>query len=251
VYARELIGELEKLVNLQVFEKVRQRVNWKAFDAVIYQIANNPHHAAFYEQALDHPGIAVLHEINLHDLIKGRTLNRGGERAYLSEVMYEVFGQDFDDPGRRGLFDVPQPRTFTMLRRLLDRSERCIVHGDYAERGLRAKGFRKPVAVIPHGSSVRSLDARPYRKAFGGGVECSPDRRLRIPAAGQAGAAMLSRVREASGLASQGASDDHRRLDLGRRRSESPRHRRRAHAGRAAGLPRSSWRAAGPATSRA
>ncbi|MBZ5621441.1 MAG: methyltransferase domain-containing protein [Acidobacteriia bacterium] len=166
-YARELIGELEKLVNLQVFESVPKRVNWKAFDAVIYQIANNPHHAAFYERALDHPGIAVLHEVNLHDLIKGQTLNRGGERAYLNEVMYEVFGQDIGDPDRGGLFDVPQPRTFTMLRRLLDHSERCIVHSGYAERGLRAKGFRKPVAAIPHGSSVRSLDARPYRKALG------------------------------------------------------------------------------------
>jgi glycosyltransferase involved in cell wall biosynthesis/SAM-dependent methyltransferase len=166
-YARELIRELEKLVNLKVLERVPMRVNWKAFDAVIYQIANNPHHAAFYEQALDHPGIAVLHETNLHDLIKGETLNCRGERAYLREVMYEVFGQDIPDPGRGESFDVPQPRTFTMVRRVLDRSERCIVHSAYAERGLRAKGFRKPVRVIPHGSSVRSLDAGPYRKALG------------------------------------------------------------------------------------
>ncbi len=38
-YARELIVELEKLVDLQVFENVPKRINWKAFDAVIYQIA--------------------------------------------------------------------------------------------------------------------------------------------------------------------------------------------------------------------
>ena len=166
-YAGELIAELAKLVNLEIFESVPKRANGKAFDAVIYQIANNPYHAGFYERALDHPGIAVLHEVNLHDLIKSRTLNRGGERAYLSEVMYEVFGPDIHDSDREALFDVPQPRTFTMLRRLLDRSEGCIVHSGYAESGLRAKGFRKPVAVIPHGASVRTLDARPYRAALG------------------------------------------------------------------------------------
>ena len=166
-YARALIRELEKLVNLQVFENVPKRVNWKNFDAVIYQIANNPYHAAFYDLALDHPGIAVLHEANLHDLIKGQTLNRGGERAYLDEVMYEIFGQDLGDPCRGELLDVPQPRTFTMLRRILDRSERAIVHSGYAERELRAKGFRKPVAVIPHGASVRNVDAAPYRRALG------------------------------------------------------------------------------------
>jgi len=166
-YARALVNELGKLVNLEIFESVPKRFNGKAFDTVIYQIANNPHHSDFYERALDHPGIAMLHEVNLHDLIKGRTLNCGGERAYLKEVMYEVFGKDINDPGRGESFDVPQPRTFTMLRRLLDRSERCIVHSSYAERELRAKSFRKPVAVVPHGATVRNLDPRPYRQALG------------------------------------------------------------------------------------
>ena len=55
-YARAVVDELGKLVNLEVFESVPKRFNNKAFDAVIYQIANNPHHADFYERALDHPG---------------------------------------------------------------------------------------------------------------------------------------------------------------------------------------------------
>ena len=166
-YASELIAELEKLVSLRVFESVPNRIDWKAFDAVIYQIANNPYHSAFYDQALEHPGIVVFHETNLHDLIKGRTLNSGDERAYLGEVMYEIFGEDIDDDGRAALFDLPQPRTFTMLRRLANRSQRAIVHSAYAARELRSKGFRKPVAVIPHGATVRNLDGRSYRQALG------------------------------------------------------------------------------------
>ncbi len=167
-YGRQLVDELGKIVRLKVFEHTRG-VNLKAFDAVIYQIANNPHHAAFYDLALEHPGISVLHEVNLHDLIKGQTLHQGAQQAYLREVMYEIFGADIDDPSRSELLDIPQPRTFTMLRRLLDASERCIVHSGYAGRALRQKGFQGPVAVIPHGNTVRNLDGEPYRRALGAG----------------------------------------------------------------------------------
>jgi SAM-dependent methyltransferase/glycosyltransferase involved in cell wall biosynthesis len=167
-YAAQLIDELRKLVNLHVFEGAR-RINEKSFDAVIYQIANNPYHAGIYDMAIQHPGISVLHEVNLHDLIKGQTLNYGNRRAYLRKVMYEVYGEGLEDPGRGDLFEVPQPRTFTMLRQLLDRSQRCIAHSTSAERGLRQKGFSGPVAIIPHGSSVRNLDSAACRRAIGAG----------------------------------------------------------------------------------
>ena len=167
-YAAQLIGELQKLVDLQVFETAR-RINAKSFDAVIYQIANNPYHAGIYDMAIEHPGISVLHEVNLHDLIKGQTLNYGNRRAYVRKVMYEVYGEDIRDPERTDPFEVPQPRTFTMLRHLLDRSRACIVHSTYAERGLRQKGFAGPVAIIPHGSSVSHPDSAACRHAIGAG----------------------------------------------------------------------------------
>jgi len=167
-YAGQLVAELHKIVTLQVFENARG-VSWKSFDAVIYQIANNPYHAGFYNLAIEQPGISVLHEVNLHDLIKDQTLNRANERAYLRELMYEVYGQDLKDPVRAESFQVPQPRAFSMLRRLLDRSERCIVHSKYAARELRQKGFSRPIAVIPHGSSVKNLNASANRQAVRAG----------------------------------------------------------------------------------
>jgi glycosyltransferase involved in cell wall biosynthesis/SAM-dependent methyltransferase len=163
-YATQLVHHLQNLVRVQVFEEAR-RINPKDFDALIYHIANNPYHAEFYERALEMPGITVLHEVNLHDLIKTQTLN--SERAYLGEVIHEIYGHDLREPHRVSALEVPQPRVFTMLRRLLDHSECCIVHSRYAERIVRQKGFQGPVAVIPHGSSVRKLDPVPYRRRLG------------------------------------------------------------------------------------
>ena len=165
-YASELIAELQKLVELRVIENARG-ASLKGFDAIVYQIGNNPYHSAIYERALQEPGIAVLHEANLHDLIRGTLLNSGGERVYVREVMYEIFGHDLNDPQRGSLYEVPQPRTFTMLRRLLASSQRCIVHSRYAERIVRQKGFPHPVAVIPHGSSVRTAEGTSCRQNLG------------------------------------------------------------------------------------
>jgi glycosyltransferase involved in cell wall biosynthesis/SAM-dependent methyltransferase len=167
-YAAALIAELAGLVNLQVFETVPRRFDPEAFDVVVYQIANNPYHAAIYELALQHPGVIVLHEANLHHLIQGMTLHKGDERAYLREVTYEIFGREAEEISLKDVpLEIPQPHLFTMLRRLLDRSSACIVHSSYCEREARLKGFRSPIARIPHGTAVHSLDARPYRDTLG------------------------------------------------------------------------------------
>src|SRR6202171_114561 len=167
-YASALIAELASLVNLQVFETVPRRFDAAAFDVVVYQIANNPYHAAIYDLALEHPGVIVLHEANLHHLIQGMTLHRGDERSYLREVAYEIFGREAEEISLKDVpLEIPQPHLFTMLRRLLDRSTACIVHSSYCEREARLKGVRGPLARIPHGTAVRSLDDKPYRDALG------------------------------------------------------------------------------------
>ena len=167
-YAEALIRELRNLVSLSVFTSVPRGFRASEFDTVIYQIANNPWHEEFYRLALQQPGIVVLHETSLHDLIRGMTLNRGDEAAYLHEVMYEIFGHDTPgaDP-RHEAIGAPQPRTFPMIRRLLDASRGCIVHSRYAAREVRVKNGRCPVAVIPHGAVAGNLSAEDCRRALG------------------------------------------------------------------------------------
>ena len=167
-YASALVAELKKIVKLQVYQEVPRRFDPNSFDALVYQIANNPHHAPFYKMALDRPGVVVLHEPNLHDLVKGMTLNSGHEATYLREVVYEIFGQELEHVTMNtSLFQSPQPRTFTLVRRLLKDSTGCIVHSNYAERELRMKDYRGPVSVIPHGTQVRTLQSKPFRDRLG------------------------------------------------------------------------------------
>jgi glycosyltransferase involved in cell wall biosynthesis/SAM-dependent methyltransferase len=165
-YAAALIRELRKLMEVDVFPGEANGFDARAYDAVLYQIGNNPHHAGAYRAALQHPGVVTLHEANVHDLVAGFTQRH--HDAYFREVMYEIFGQEIASIPRSGLTRMdPQPRVFTMMRRLLDRSTGCVVHNRYSEGEVRMKGFRGPLARIPHGASIRHIDGAAHRNRLG------------------------------------------------------------------------------------
>ncbi len=165
-YAHALIPELSRLVDLKVFEQVPRRFDPADFSNIVYQIGNNSWHWEIYELALRHPGIVVLHEANLHDLIRGHTGAQSD--AYMREVVYEIFGVEMEALGGPGVSSAgAQPRMFSMLKRLLSASRACIVHNRYAEGIVRRKGFTGPVARIPHGAELISRDGSDFRKKLG------------------------------------------------------------------------------------
>ncbi len=162
-YAAGLIPELEKLVDLREFDRIPQSFDPIEFAAVVYLIGNTSGDLEIYKAALRHPGIVVLSEPDLHNIV--REMTKDQPEAYFREVFYEIFGQEWDASRDTGL-DVTgqQPRTFSMLRRFLDRSRSCIVHSRYAEGAVRMKGFRGAVARIPCGTLVQTLDGAPFRE---------------------------------------------------------------------------------------
>ena len=167
-YAASLAKELEQRLDLSLYQKIPSWLNPDNFDATIYQIANNEHHAQVYKQALRRPGIIVLHESTLHNLIQSLTLARGDENSYLNEVFYELYGDD--GPRMREAFpdiDRPQPERFTMLRQLLARSKGVIVHSRYLANEVRRKGFEGPLSVVPHGTLVKDVDGDTFRSRLG------------------------------------------------------------------------------------
>ena len=63
---------LEPLVNSPrspSYDAAPARFDPAEFDIALYQIGNNGYHAFAYENALQHPGVVVMHEANLHHLI--------------------------------------------------------------------------------------------------------------------------------------------------------------------------------------
>jgi glycosyltransferase involved in cell wall biosynthesis/SAM-dependent methyltransferase len=164
-YGAALASALEKVAALTVFDKVPPAFDPGQFDRVVYQIGNNQYHSDIYELALRHPGVVVLHEASVHYLVRSRTINRGDYTGYFQEVLYEIFGSGGSYPAGHLPIEIPQPHEFLMLRRLIDRSQACIVHSRYAERLVRLKGFRGRIGVVPHGASLPAASNRDYYRA--------------------------------------------------------------------------------------
>ena len=139
-----------------------------SFDIALYQIGNNGYHSFVYEQAIQTPGVVVLHESNLHHLIAERTIKRNDWDAYMREVEFDGGAERFAIRQRVRALEVgPDYDGVPMLKRLLYASRGVIVHSHFVERDVRNAGFEGPVAVIPHGAWIPEADRLGYRDRLG------------------------------------------------------------------------------------
>ncbi len=161
-----LIPELSRLLSLRIFDHAPPRFKPEEFAGIVYEIGNEPSQAWIYDLAIRFPGTVVLDDADLHEIIRERT--KGQPREYLREIAYEIFGRDDERFANPALdFGGQQPRRFTMMRRLLDRSLACVVPDRHTESSVRMKGFRGRVARIPRGAHLRHLDPAPFRARLG------------------------------------------------------------------------------------
>jgi len=102
-YAAALLGPLRGLADVEVYADPREAGDLSRFDVLLYQMGNNGYHASIYECALEHPGVLVMHEANLHHLHAERTIKRGNWDEYVEEVAWDggPAARDFAERVRR------------------------------------------------------------------------------------------------------------------------------------------------------
>lgn len=167
-YSAAVLDHLAALAEVETFSARPAKFDPSRYDLVVYQLGNNPYHSFVYEAALEHPGVVVMHEANLHHLIADVTISRGDWDAYLREVERNGGAEALEYATRyvrtiqRGPdYDLP------MLRSVLDRSRAAIVHSVAVESDLRAHGFTGPIGRIPHGAWIVDADRMKYRVRLG------------------------------------------------------------------------------------
>ncbi len=168
-YSAALLDPLNKQAEVTVFTEAAGQFDPSGFDVALYQIGNNPHHSFVYDQAIETPGVIVLHEANLHHLIAGVTIRRGDWDAYLREVEFDggAAALDYAVKHVRTLERGPDYEGVPMLRRIVSKSKGVIVHSHCVEQSVRDAGFAGPVAVIPHGAWLPDTDGFLHRQRLG------------------------------------------------------------------------------------
>lgn len=143
------------------------------YDIALYQIGNNPDHEHAYRLALDHPGVVVLHEANLHHLVASITIRRNDWDSYLREVEFDSGAEALAFAHRvKRLETGPNYEGVPMLRRILSRARGVIAHSEFVLGKARELGFEGPAARIPHGAW---LPARAHRMEFRERLGLGPD----------------------------------------------------------------------------
>jgi glycosyltransferase involved in cell wall biosynthesis len=122
----------------------------------VYHLGNSPEHGYVLRAACDVPGVAVLHEWNLHHLVLHETLERGDRAAYLRE-MRRAWGERGTFAGRqvaRGLGGELLPSLFALNDRVLQNSLAVVGLTRYVASRATARLRGRPVLHLPHHAVV-------------------------------------------------------------------------------------------------
>jgi glycosyltransferase involved in cell wall biosynthesis len=141
-------------------------------DVALYHLGNNHLHAGIYRQALERPGVIVLHDAVLHHFLLGLL----EPDAYVDEFVYNYGGWHRGLAAdlwrfRAGSASDSRYFQFPMLKRIAERSRAVIVHNPAAARAVKAHAPQTAVVEIPHLFSPPQLPSEAailrYRESLG------------------------------------------------------------------------------------
>ena len=163
-YSAAVLEHLNKSIEVETFSAKPAAFDPSRYDICVYQLGNNPYHDFVYEAALNHPGVVVMHEANLHHLVADVTINRNDWDGYVREVgcNHGPEAQEFAEQYVRTRKRAPD-YSLSMMRTVLARSRGAIVHSDAVGTELRAQGFEGPIGRILHGAWTTPADRMSYR----------------------------------------------------------------------------------------
>jgi glycosyltransferase involved in cell wall biosynthesis len=135
-------------------------------DIDVYHLGNSPEHGYIYRAACARPGVVLLHDWNLHDLVLAETLERGAGDLYLREMRREhgALGSFAGRQIMRALGGRMLPALFPLNARILESSLGIIGLTARLASLARAIVPDRPVLHLPHHFAL-PLDPLPTRAA--------------------------------------------------------------------------------------
>ena len=116
------------------------------YGVAVYHLGNNVEfHRDIYRQAIQTPGLIVIHDLALDDFVHG--LSSVGDPDALAAIREGVTNEE---PIRSADLRVDEPLRVPLVAHVARRARGIVAHSPFVERYLRAFGCRTPVFVVPH-----------------------------------------------------------------------------------------------------
>jgi glycosyltransferase involved in cell wall biosynthesis len=169
-YSSLLLPALAKRAEVRAFASLDD-YRRADFDAVFYQLGNNPHHELMYAEAMREPGVVVLHDLVLHHLVVEMTLARGDVDGYIAAMQANhgpagaAWARGRAEGMHTEMANFLMPASIDIARR----SKSVIVHNEYARERLQSFGVATPIHVVPHPyvPETRTFDRDALRTRIG------------------------------------------------------------------------------------
>lgn len=133
----------------------RDKIDFKSFDCIIYNIGNNPfYHSYIYEMCLENPGMVILHDCILYYLVTGYYEKK---KIPFSKI-YEQYGVEglleakfAMNEGKESLLECDElVSRFPLNRELALSGNKIMVHSEYAKKKIELFTNRvRKINMIP------------------------------------------------------------------------------------------------------
>jgi glycosyltransferase involved in cell wall biosynthesis len=192
-YSARLVSELQKVMAVQCYDaetkvidelqlnikgfSIQSRVNDLAsFDAIFYNLGNNPHyHLWIYRVLRQWPGIVILHDVVLYYLFAG-----AGRDAFVKHF-FANYGYSriselerlIDACPNHDLLRYPHPERYPLIGSIFPYARQIVVHNRAAQAQIRSLGYFSPIHVVPQlgsidgAAQIRITDKKATKDRFG------------------------------------------------------------------------------------
>lgn len=136
-------GEGVKIRSCKEFEKHADE-----YDRIIYQVGNSLYHEYMFPYIQKYPGIVVLHDYNLRNVLEAMYLYKKSEPKKFVQNLSEDLNKEEADQYMKHL-NTAFTKNYEINGFVTNYAKKIIVHSNYAKQKLLEKDIRRNVSVIP------------------------------------------------------------------------------------------------------
>lgn len=119
------------------------------YDRILYQVGNSLFHEYMFPFIKKYPGIVVLHDYNLRNVLEAIYLYKKNEIGVFGEQLREDFSEEIIKEYLQNL-NTSYVERFEVNGFVTNYARRIIVHSEYAQRKLLDREVNRDVSLIPH-----------------------------------------------------------------------------------------------------
>jgi len=137
------------------------------YDVLLYHMGNNPYHEYIYNVLLQNPGVVVLHDPFIADLLVYMTIGKQKPESYIEHMEY-CLGEKGRKIAENAISSNNYPNfDYPLIKKMADSSIAIIVHSNFAKKIILAESPNVFIKKINMPIPLKHVDSNSKKTDFG------------------------------------------------------------------------------------